>query len=292
MTAASPKATHRPLTASLLRAAMDVSPSSTPSIGKSFDRLAQALAASLAGLSDVPVRVSVDNIEAAVEPAGIADGVATFLKSAKGNLAVIVNCDRTFVFALCELSFGGTGTEPAYDPQDRPQSKIEAQLRQFALNEFASRLPGELGDIFNTEFTAAEAPSDEETQTDRAYIAGKFLVNAFGYSGEVTLSLDRRQLMALADGLRIRGAARGGAGQNPPEPRISERVNQTDLILEVRLAPEKIAFGEIGALRPGQLIELSSTAATPVIVNCADVTLFSATLARSNDRIAIKLGRR
>ncbi len=289
MTTASTNATHRPLTANLLRAATEVPASSTPSINKLFERLAEALTASLATLSDVPVRVSVDGI---VEAGAGGDGAVVLLRADKGNLAAMVSCDRTFVFSLCELAFGGSGTEPAHDPQDRPQSKIETKLRKLALDEFASRLPGGLGETFDSEFSVAEAPSDDEPKGERTCVTGKFLVNAFGYSGEVSLSFDRKQLMALAGGLKARSRTRRGAQQNSSEPAIRDQVVQTDLTLEVRLAPEQIPFGEIGALRPGQLIKLSSTAATPVIVKSGDVVLFSATLARSNDRMAIKLNER
>jgi flagellar motor switch protein FliM len=289
MLVASPPPGKKPITARLLRSITEVPVIALPAVIGIFDRAAQSLAEILGTFSDVPARISVESIGESIEPLETPDPVRFSLRSARGDIGGTIACDRNFVLALCELSFGGTGTEPVCDAEDRPLSKIEDRLRNFALDGLLQNLSSIFADVLGLAFCAAEKPENSKPLPGRMCVSGKLLVNAYGYSGEVSISLDRRQIATLAGGWQTISKPQSAISAEISASALRDQVNQTTLTLDVLLAPETVPFGDIGDLRPGQLIRLASTIHTPVVVRSDGVELFSATLARSNDRIAVRL---
>jgi len=275
-----------PLTASLLRAHTETPASSIPAFNKLFELASEKLSNTLARLNEVPVRVTVEGIVEATISTKQPQLLSMHQQSALGPLETLISCDRPLCFMLCEIGLGGTGTEPGFD-SERPLSKIETQLRQQMLHEFAELIPQALTDVFDLKFDAIQNATPFELPNELSCIGGKLLVNAFSYSGEVQLYFDRKQLTSIADKLKLSVPNPNYAKEHTNAMR--EGLNDMDLFLEVSLPAEPIAFGEIGELCPGQLIRLSATTATPLTVSCDGKQLFSALLAKSKSRIAIRV---
>lgn len=277
---------RRPLTASLLRAHTETPVSSVPAFNKLFEVASQKLSTNLARLNEVPVRVAVDGIVESIATVKQPHTLSLFLQSTEGPLDALVACDRSFCFTLCELCLGGTGTEPGFD-SERPLSKIETQLQNKVLEEFAALIPETLADTFDLKFEAIQPESPLEQAAEWSCIGGKLLVNAFSYSGEVQLLFNRKQLTAIADKLKLNDASMADTKEQTGVMR--EQLNELELLFKVSLPAEAVAFGSIGEFRPGQLIKLSSTMATPLAASCEGRQLFSALLAKSAGKIAVQV---
>ena len=282
----------RPLSADLIRSVTEVPIASLKEINKLFELLAESLKQVLAGFSPVACRVECDGIAEVVEPTPIPDAIRARFFSQPGALEIWVSGDKGFVLALCDLSFGGTGHEPAYDSEERPLSKIERRLSHLALEEFVCEFPAVLERALGTAFEPhAEPPGQNppDTPPETSLVSGRLLVNLFGYSGEVRIHLNRKDVLAIVPGGR--GPASRMSASVGRQGYIGEQVNHTAITLRVSLAPETMPIGAIGTLKPGQLIRLSSTVHSPVLVSNEDVQLFSATLVSSSGRLAIRVNR-
>ncbi|MBI2718605.1 MAG: FliM/FliN family flagellar motor switch protein [Rhizobiales bacterium] len=277
---------RRPVTAALFRSLTEVPVSGRPEVVKLFDGLSALIFEELASFATITPRIDLDEIAENLTPA--TDALALMLVSQRGRFGVWVDCDRRFVLALAEMSFGGSGNEPAFELEDRPPSKIEARLREHFLAGLAAKLPEVLAEALGQTFRPpADDTKEDATTAPPVCVGGSFLVNIFGYSSEIRVLLNRRDLAAILP--------RRSTGYKAAEPvfasnvRLDEPARQALVEVKVLLSPETLSVGEIGALRPGQLIRLACTAHTPVRIVSENVAVCSGSLTAADGFIAVRI---
>jgi flagellar motor switch protein FliM len=117
-------------------------------------------------------------------------------------------------------------------------------------------------------------------------ISFRFIINVFGYSGEARLSMPRSELLHQM----ASGAAQGESVRDvEARQQLQRQVGKSDIELMVTLGPEKLSVEDIADLRPGRMIELSSTASGLVTIWSGGVAAFQGNLARSRDRLAVSI---
>ncbi len=115
----------------------------------------------------------------------------------------------------------------------------------------------------------------------------RFLVNVFGYSGELSLLAGKEELA-----LQIKDASGSEADSRALEDskRLLQReVAKAEVVFTACLAEEPFPLHEMLTLKPGSLLRLNATASGPVILSCGTVAAFEGTLARSGDHLALTL---
>jgi flagellar motor switch protein FliM len=287
----SPAPARRPLTAPMIRALGKVPPAARPELPALMTALAEAATRLLGEFTSAPMRVDPDGLAVEHLTLPLAESQSIRLLSDRGALAPLLVADRMLVMGLCEAAFGGTGTEPPFDGDDRPLSRTETRLRQALLQSLADRLPACLELCLGTAFQPPDDPGRklppavaEETE----FIAGRLLVHVYGYTGEIRLMLPEIEIAAI-----LAGGPAGGSAGPVPGPHAAERFREAlfegPIALTVQLPQELMQLGEVARLRKGQLLKFKATAQTPLLVSAEGVSLHRARLSHSDDHVTLEI---
>jgi flagellar motor switch protein FliM len=247
--------------------------------------LADSCNRSFTRLSSVSWRVAVDRIEETTAPFSDMFTRRVRLESTIGSLTIQIAMDRSLISAFMEAVTGGSGTEAPFDIGERPLSSIERATLGIACDALASDIGQSLSAHFARPFSYfhEDEPGDPPL-TIQEMATFRLLVNVFGYSGELRLSMARNELTH-----QIEGASSGSedvhAGVAHQE--LQRQVGRSDVEFIVTLGPQTLSVEHLTALRPGEMIALSSTVSTPVTLWSGGVAAFRGNLARSGDRLAV-----
>jgi flagellar motor switch protein FliM len=275
----------RPLSGGDFKPRPRVSVTALPATARLASLLAESCTKALARFSAASWRVALDRIEETGFPPDVAYARSLRFESANGSLTMQLMLDRPLVSATVEALMGGSGTEAPFDMGDRPLSKIERGMLDLVNLTLAHEICRALSNHFGREFThfeeegAAETPS---TVQERASF--RFLVNVFGCSGEIRLSMARSE---LAQQIRATMPDDASAATLAAQQTLQRQVRQSHVELTVTLGAETLAVADIAGLRPGMMIELSSSVKTPVMVWSGGVAAFRGSLSRAGDRLAV-----
>ena len=278
---------NRPLSAAHFKQQQRVPLAVMPRAVKLATLLAQSFTRTLTQLAPVSWKVSVERIEeASLLPAEAYVRPIRF-ESGTGSLPAAFAMDRPAIAGLIEALMGGGGVEPPFELGDRPISRIETA----ALDLFRSRLAEETARTFASEYARPfshfldEGTADESpTVVDRAIF--RFTLNVFGHSGELRLSMPRRELLEQIKGPET---VSDDSGTVMARQKLQQQVGRSDVQMTVSLAPEKLLVADVTSLRPGRMIELSSTATSPVTIWSSGVAAFEGRLMRAGDRLAVSI---
>ena len=281
-------ARSRPLSAADIKPRERVSVSTLPSVVRFASKLADSAGGVLSVLGEAPWQVTLDRIEDDI-PDVLAEAGSWFrVESRNGSMTMHIALDRNAAAALCDAAMGGTGMEAAYELPDRPLSRIEKSLVQAALSHLETKVTTLLAEQLETPVSQIDglAAQDEASAGD-GRITFRLRVNLFDYTGELHLTASRREVVTQF----------GSAGeesslvmaQDEQRAGLQRRIAAADLTFSVALGPEKVLVEDIANLAPGRHLKLLSTTQTPVIVSSEGNPVFSASLARSGDHLAVRI---
>ncbi len=267
------------LTAGMLKSRAAAPLSGFPSTERFSVQLCESVSRLLGNLSPVPFRVTPDGVEEGLRPEAAEGMVEAMLKSATGQMRVFLDCDRLLVFALTDAALGGTDNKPPAIPEQRPLSGIEKEIR----NLLMSRIMQDLPELVATGYGIEPLEIDGDARLDMeqsAFLCFRLLVNVFSYSGEIRLGLNRDALTTCLEQVQASGAVTATLRDGLADCLAS---------IVVTLSAETLTVGEVSRLVPGQLLTLQSSVTTPVLGMSGGVQLFSGTLTRSGERLAVKI---
>lgn len=279
-----PASRVRPLTAKLLRAATERPAAPAPGIDKLSASLPAAIAEAIAQLSDSPAKISVEGVEEV--DAAPSEAHPFRLSAPAGSIAGFISCEPALVFALCDAVMGGSGTEPAFEPEGRPLSKIETRLAGLLASLVQEHLVLKLAETSGQPLQSAAAAVDRSAPPTDC-ISVRCLVSLMGQSGDIAVAVERRGLETLAG----RPFAPGGqaAGVMAGGSTLRRRLPEIAIGVEVRTPPEIMALADVHRLSPGQVLRLSANIADPVSVTSGGHPLFEARLMRLKGALAVNL---
>ena len=279
---------RRPLSADMFTPKQAPLLASLPDLERLARKLAEAQSADLSSLSSAPWRVTLDRI---VEQAGLAPEDQSRwarAESAAGSITFHQGFDRPAISALCECAMGGTGTEAAFDFEDRPLSAIEKEIVQAVALKLASGIAEAFADQWRTPVSLFDGiiASDDPAATSSMLVM-HFIANVFGYSGEIRIAMARAELTAQFD-------AAGGTVHDTSLPdraknALQQQIGKVDCLFTVMLGDESMLVEEITALLPGAHVRLAATTAASVVVSSGGTPVFTGSLARSGDRLAVRI---
>lgn len=223
--------------------------------------------------------------DAEIVPGG--GGRQVRLESEFGSLTAHLVFDPAAISAAVEAAMGGVGAEDAFDMTGRPLSKIEARLMAHLEASFAKEIAAAMTTVLSRNVSLFDGEEQQVFGSTSGGLAQfRYLVNAFNQSGEVRLTFARSE---LEQQLKSAEAQLTLHADGALQKQLQSEVSKSDIALTVTLAPEILSLQDISGLKPGRLIELSSTAASPVTVWSGGVAAFQGRLARSGERLAVSI---
>jgi flagellar motor switch protein FliM len=114
----------------------------------------------------------------------------------------------------------------------------------------------------------------------------RYLINVFSHSGELRLTFSASELERQ---IKCAEARLSEQIDIVLQEQLQNEVKKSDICLTVTLGTEILSLEEISGLRPGRLIELSSTVAGSVTVWSGSVAACQGRLARNGDRLAVAI---
>ncbi len=273
-----------PLAAGHFKPQPRISIAALPGAAKLGHTTAQACTRALSRLAGISWRVALDRIEETSAPASDGFTSAHTFASSQSDVAALIILDRPAISALIEALMGGAGTEEPFDTGDRPLSRIEDGLLTLACRSIAEEVAQALTAQFDRAFSSAMATAAPQPGQDWASF--RLLLNVFSHSGEIRLSLARGALLEL---LKSASPEAAGAAEEAARREVQRQVGKSGVELVVTLGPETLSVEDIARLKPGRMIELSSTVATPVRLWSGGVAAFEGKLARAGDKLAISI---
>lgn len=249
-------------------------------------QMAEACSRALARTGQAPWRVTLDRIEEGLPLAAASEITPMRLESELGSLTAYLWMDRQAASALMEAALGGTGTEAAFALSDRQLSRIETGVIRLATSSMTQELMHALGRELARPFSLFESDGRREPSDDASQLVTfHFVVNLFGYDGEIRIALTRSELLRQ---IGTRGEAESVAA-GAAKQQLQLEIGRSELILTVSLGQETLSVEDISNLSPGRLLELASTASMPVTVWSSGIATYQGTLARAGDRLAVCL---
>lgn len=276
-----------PLSASHFKARTRETVSTIPSAVKLSVLLAEACRRAFASFVSISWRVTPDRIEESDTVSADSSVRSIRFESASGSLTIDIVLDRPLISALLEAFMGGSGTEAPFDLGERPLSAIENGLLDLVCERLASEVAETMGSHFGRPFSHfREHEARNQSPAAKERTSFRLLVNVFGHSGEVLMSMESS---ALIHQIRSSDPAGGNAEDDVAHNRLQRQVGRSDVELTVTLGPETLSVEDITTLRPGRMITLSSTVSTPVTLWSGGIAAFEGSLARSGDRLAVTI---
>lgn len=277
----------RPLSVTHFKPQSRVPLSAVPSAVRLSSLLAESCGRSLSRLCAVSWRVALDRIEETSFPPSDAFTRRVRFESSVGSITADLVLDRSAISAIMEAMMGGTGIESPFDMGERPLSSIETATLEAACSSVAGEIAQALSHHFGRPFSHfhEEEPPDPAAAAQERVIF-RLVVNVFGYSGELRIGMPRSELRHQIESV---DAESEDLQDSEGHQQLQRQVGKSDVEFVVTLGPEILSVERIASLQLGQMVTLSSTVTTPVTLWSGGVAAFEGSLARSGDRLAVRI---
>jgi flagellar motor switch protein FliM len=268
-----------PLNASHFKPQPRMPLSGTPEALRLAAEMAGACARGLAAHAPCPWRVSSDGVEESDGAPGDGEHKIWRFESELGSLTADISFDKPSACALIEAAMGGTGTEAPFDIGERPFSRIERAVLDLAFTSIAEQVAGALEAQLGRPFSHFPAPPAPAVLRQTLF---RFVVNVFGHSGEIRVSVPTDELATQL---------KAGAEQTAESDHdgFQQQVGRSAVEFTVTLGPETFSVLDIAGLKPGTMLNLASTAASPVRLWSSGVPAYEARLGRAGNRLAVTI---
>lgn len=238
-------------------------------------------------MRSVPWQSTLDAMEDHAQLPADGGGRHIRFESSFGSLTAHLLLDRAAISAVIEAAMGGTGAEDAFNMNDRPLSRIETRVIARFETEIAREIAAALTGCLSQDVSLFDGESPPELSISAGELFQlRYLINVFSYSGEIRLSFAKSE---MEQQIRSFEAKLVEAANSALQKELQSEVSKSDVLLTVTLGTEILSLDDISGLRPGRLIELSSTVLSPVTLWSGSVAAFQGRLARSGDRLAVAI---
>ncbi len=195
----------------------------------------------------------------------------TIASSAHSPDALMISVDAAAVSLLTSLLFGGSPLV-GVSPINRPLSQVEAGICALFIQRIAEALNGAGTRAMHVRFPIAQPISGDERRK-QAFRDGPsatlvYRLSTPGGEGRVRVTMPQRIVLAP------RGDdAKAGVG-NEWQARFGGEVMRSMVTLKATVPLGRMTLGDIAALQPGQVIEMSAEAPGETRLAAKDKTLF------------------
>jgi flagellar motor switch protein FliM len=261
-----------------------------------FDRMATQCSENARQLSTAPAYFSVASIKT--------ERIGSILESFEGRAVVAVfqvqawdarimfGLDNKLVFTLVEALFGGDGSEAAYT-ETRALTNLEMRVAQKTFEMIARTLQMGFSVIEETNFRFERI----ESRMDFAVIAPRnnFAVitrlnlRMLGRSNELFVVIPQAALNPIRQSL-----SRDLSNEAlVPDPRWSKQIHhevrRSEVTVKAVIEEDDFTLGDIADLKVGQIMELTATPRSRVVLECNGERLFWCHLGQTEGNYTLKV---
>lgn len=279
---------RRPLTARDLGAEPRIPVSGLPQVVKFATQLSDSCCAALSGFGSASWKLSVDRIEDVTEAGGLANATLLTIAAPDRTLTALAWLDQAAISAVIDVAMGGSGMEEPFEFEGRPFSAIEREILAMARGKLAEAVAAALSQELGAPHRVEKCEADVETVgKGEPLLSFRFVVNVFGYSGELRIVTPAEPLNSS---LAVLAEASGAAKQvDDFRTGIKREVGRAAAEVSVSLQPSWLTVEEIVSLYPGKVLKLDTSVKADVSVSSDNVVLFKGALARSGDHLAVRI---
>ena len=246
-----------------------------------FDRVANQCSEQMRALAASPCYFSMSHLEQGrmadlLEPYE-ANAIAAILDVPEWDSQVVLGFDRDFIFSVVEVLFGADGAE---HPEEDGRTFSNIELKVCA--RLAEMICGTLRQAFSVATKASFRLERIETRMHFAVVgrrnaqaaAAKFLLQAINRGGEMFILMPHSGLTMVRRALSTMAGSE--PGQRDPHwiKQMQAGVTRAEIELRAVLDQKETTLGEIAALRVGDVVELSATPKSRVLLEANDQPLF------------------
>ncbi|MBL8791306.1 MAG: FliM/FliN family flagellar motor switch protein [Rhizobiales bacterium] len=250
-----------------------------------FGGLADKLSAILASYSAGSIKCSVSRFGLEQVDTETLKPHGNAFRSTKGEFRLFLRSERAFDSLLCEVCFGGAGTElHGSEEQGRPPSRIEQFLRDMIFDAVHDGLPEivrELADLHLDPVEEDPSKKKKGPAPTLKCVCVALLVNAFSLSAEMEFLVPLQDMESTFGGSKKRLTG--------PERSMGEVLSECQFEIVASLAPQDIGLDNILSLEVGSVLKLRATPAHPSLLHVEGVEIGRAHLSFSSQEIAVSL---
>ena len=267
-----------------------------PLLRSLFDAMAVDFASGLEALADSAVSFTTESLHAVrigdLQETCVAQALGGVFHAHTLDSDALIALDRTAVIVLLEILFGSNVVDPLSD-DERPMSRIERRVAQFAIERLAQALAAGLAPVVETHFDARafiEAP-EAATIGRRSAVAVicHCALRAFGREGVIFVALPR----AAFDPFRI--ALSRDPSDDAPAPderwakRLRDRIVQTEVKVTAMMERHGLTLGDVADFEIGQVITLPISPTSLIKLECEHRTLFWCALGQKDSFYSVRV---
>jgi flagellar motor switch protein FliM len=263
-------------------------PEDLGSVTRAFEKFSKLMKKEMSAVTSQNPLFAIQSVEKAVlRPAvskeGSFPGISKLFMDTGSGIAIQITIDRDLVDILCELAFGGDGSEVHLN-EGRPLSNIEKDIAIVFMKMFARNLAHCVSSEVPSEFVL-EAPSDQikrpDKQTPKFQLSVKMQCDFKLMTGGVCFDLPADVMLRFENEdsaeIELHEADRQKWGEH-----MITRLEPADIDLIATLTELSMPLNAISTLHIGQTVPLGVTFSDPVIVEVGDINLHEAQLGQSN----------
>ena len=282
----------KPLTAAMFHRKANADEGEHELIGSFFREIGSSLRTVLRELGEGDPKVDVEEVSRE-ELAPLVSPCSWGFRSPDAHFTMRSSYDANFAHALCDYCLGGDGFGSAADDADRPLSKIEKNLCRHVIHkalvdvpDIASRLTQGRASLA-AEGNFGDDSDRIESSVASRHLTARFLLNIFGYCGELHLTADLEEVMSA---LQI------GTKADPQVDRKEDRLGFLRLLdlvpihIEAKLPPQRLDYAELATLRSGRVLHLDAGPDARISLVSNGTTFHLGKLTSNAARVAVALG--
>lgn len=261
-----------------------------------FDRVANQCSEQMRALAASPCYFSMSHIEQEritdlLEPYE-ANAVAAILEVPEWDSQIVLGFDRDFIFTVVEVMFGADGAEPP-EEDGRTFSNIEMKV----CTKLTEMICGVLTQAFAVATKATFKLERLETRMHFAAIGrrngqaagAKFLLQAINRGGEMFILIPHAGLTMVRRALASTSGGEVGSRDPSWVRQMQAGVTRAEIELRAVLEQKPSTLGEIARFSVGDVIELSATPKSRVLLEANDQPLFWCQLGQSDGTYKLRV---
>ena len=205
---------------------------------------------------------------------------------------LLLGLDRSFVFTLTEILFGGDGSEPAFDT-DRAFTNIEMKVAQRAFDLAISSLQAAFAPVANLTFmyerTEARLEFAIAGRRSNLAVLARVGLRLMDRTGELFVVIPQQALNPLRQLLAIDLTTTTTHSDPKWTKKIERELHRTEVSMRALLQSEDLELGDIADWKIGQFIPLKSIEEGFLRLECEGQPIFTCELGRAKDVYTVRV---
>ncbi len=262
-----------------------------------FDRLVRLMSTSLRNFTSDNVEVSLDNI-ASIRFGDYLNSIPlpamlSVFKAEEWDNHGLITVDSSLIYSIVDVLLGGRRGTAAMRIEGRPYTTIERSLVERMVHVALADLSAAFEPLSPVTFRFDRLETNPRFATisrpSNAAIVAKLRIDMEDRGGRMELLIPYATLEPVRELLLQMFMGEKFGRDSIWETHLAQELWLTDVDLEAVLDEQTMSLKEIFNLKVGSRVMLNATPSSIVELRCGDVPMYSGTMGRKGDRIAIRI---